>query len=149
MTTPFKMGDVVVGRVLEVQFNGALIGLGEGGTGFLHASEIPGSPQGAGEGGLSPGQEVLVKVIGLDRLERPALSMRRVTDQDRDAMAYHREAMEFGSVLAVRAATTPPPPEPVDWVEWRLRAWMKATEAALGRLRRRRVSRPSPRMDLD
>lgn len=149
MTPPITVGDVVAGRVLEIQFNGALIGLAEGGTGFLHASEIPALLWGAGEGGLSPGQEVLVKVIGLDRLERPALSMRRVTDQDRDAMAYHREAVEFGSALAARAAVTPPSPEPADGVEWRLRAWLKATESALVRLRRGRAARPSPRMDLD
>ncbi len=144
MNPPLKVGDVLVGRVLEVQFNGALIGFGEAGVGFLHASEIA-----DGEGSLSPDQEVLVKVIGLDRLERPILSMRRVTDQDRDAMAYHREAVEFGSVLASRAAATPAPPQPEDRVEWRLRAWMKTTEAALGRLRRRRASRTSPRTDLD
>lgn len=144
MSSPLRVGDVAVGKVLEVQPNGALIGLAEGGVGFLHASEMadPGR-------GLTPGQEVLVKVIGLDRLERPALSMRRVTDGDRDAMAYHLEAVGFRSALASRPLAVPPAPTPEERVEWRLQAWIKTAEGALGRLRRRQASRTSQKLNLE
>lgn len=144
MSSSLRVGDVAWGKVLEVQPNGALIGLAEGGVGFLHASEAadPG-------GGLTPGQEVLVKVIGLDRLERPALSMRRVTDGDRDAMVYHREAVEFRSALASRPLAASPAPTPEERVEWRLQAWAKTAEGALGRLRRRQATRTSQKLNLD
>lgn len=149
MTPALRVGDLAVGKVLEIQVNGALIGFPEGGVGFLHTSEIPAPSDGPGERALVVGQEVLVKVIGSDRLERPALSLRRVTDQDREAIAYHREAIEFRSALTSRAAATPLPEEPEERVEWRLEAWLKATEAALARLRRRRGTRTSQRLELD
>lgn len=148
MTPKLKVGDLAVGKVLETQHNGVLVGFPEGGVGFLHASEIPeeGAP---GAKSLAVGQEILVKVIGSDRLERPALSVRRVTDQDREVIAYHREAIEFRSALTNRSPATPLPEEPEERVEWRLGAWLKATDAALGRLKRRQGTRTSQRLELD
>ncbi|GAB4309647.1 MAG: hypothetical protein Kow0097_10860 [Candidatus Bipolaricaulota bacterium] len=141
MTPKLGVGDLVLGKVIEIQANGALLGFPGGEVGFLHASEIVGD-------GLSVGQELLVKVIGFDRLERPTLSLRRVTDQDREAIAYHREAIEFRSALIARSAA-PPVEEPGERIEWRLEAWLKATEAALGRLKRRRGARVSQEIELD
>ncbi|MCX7750091.1 MAG: S1 RNA-binding domain-containing protein [Candidatus Bipolaricaulota bacterium] len=141
--TSLRVGDLAFGKVLELQPTGALVGLPTGEVGFLHLSEVP---DGAG-GSLVPGQELLVKVIGLDRLERLALSVRRVTDEDRDAMAYHREAVEFRSALASRPLTAPPPPE--ERLEWRLQRWLKTAEGALGRLRRRQAARTSQKLNLD
>lgn len=148
MTPQLRVGDLAVGKVLEIQANGALVGFPEGGVGFLHASEMPEGAATSGELALTVGQELLVKVIGSDRLERPALSLRRVTDQDREAIAYHREALEFRSALTSRS-TTPLPDEPDERVEWRIAAWLKATDAALGRLKRRRGTRTSQRLELD
>ncbi len=149
MTPKLRVGDLVLGKVLELQFNGALIGFSEGGVGFLHASEMPDELGGSGEKGLTIGQEVLVKVIGSDRLERPTLSLKRVTDQDRAAIEYHREAIEFRSALTNRSAAVPLPEQPEERVEWRLAAWLKATDTALGRLKRRRGMRTSQRLELD
>lgn len=149
MTSNPRVGDLALGVVLEIQLNGALIGFAEGGVGFLHTSEIPTAGDGPGGRALIVGQEVLVKVIGLDRLDRPTLSLRRVTDQDRDALAYHREAIEFRSALNSRAGATPLPAEPEERVERRLEAWLKATDAALGRLKRRHGDRTSKRLELD
>lgn len=148
MTSKLNVGDLAVGKVLELQFNGALIGFSEGGVGFLHTSEIAEEVGGGSEKTLSVGQEVLIKVIGYDRLERPALSLRRVTDRDREAIEYHREAIEFRSALTTRSATVPLP-EREDRLEWRLAAWLKAADAALGRLKRRRESRTSQKLELD
>ncbi len=149
MTANPRVGDLALGKVLEIQLNGVLIGFPEGGVGFLHTSEIPTVGDGPGGRALIVGQEVLVKVIGLDRLDRPTLSLRRVTDQDRDALAYHREAIEFRSALNSRAGATPLPAEPEERVERRLEAWLKATDAALGRLKRRHGDRTSKRLELD
>lgn len=149
MTPKLKVGDLLIGKVLEIQPNGALIGFPEGGVGFLHASEIPDEDARPGERNLSVDQELLVKVIGSDRLERPALSLRRVTDQDREAIAFHREAIAFHSALATRSVATPLPEKPEERIEWRLQAWMKSTEASLARLRRRRAARTSQHLELD
>ncbi|MBC7170156.1 S1 RNA-binding domain-containing protein [Candidatus Bipolaricaulota bacterium] len=148
MTPKLGVGDLVLGKVIEIQANGALLGFPGGEVGFLHASEVVEEGRGAGEKGLAVGQELLVKVIGFDRLERPTLSLRRVTDQDREAIAYHREAIEFRSALIARSAA-PPVEEPGERIEWRLEAWLKATEAALGRLKRRRGARVSQEIELD
>ncbi len=149
MTPKLKVGDLLVGKVLEIQPNGALVGFPEGGVGFLHASEIPDEDALPGERNLVVDQELLVKVIGSDRLERPALSLRRVTDQDREAIAYHREAIEFRSALSTRSAATPLPEQPEERIEWRLKTWLQGTETALGRLKRRRGTRTSQRLELD
>lgn len=149
MTPKLKVGDLVVGKVLEIQPNGALIGFPEGGVGFLHASEIPDETSRPGERNLSVDQELIVKVIGSDRMERPALSLRRVTDQDREAIAYHREAIAFQSALATRSAAVQLPEKPEERIEWRLRAWMKSTETSLTRLKRRRGTRTSQQLELD
>jgi len=149
MTPKLRVGDLVLGKVIEIQPNGALIGFPEGEVGFLHVSEIVEDGLSSGEKGLAVGQELLVKVIGSDRLERPTLSLRRVTDRDREAIAYHREAIEFRSALIARSAAGPPAAEPGERIEWRLEAWLKATEAALGRLQRRRGVRTSQKLELD
>lgn len=141
MSSPLRVGDLAFGKVLELQPTGALVGLPTGEVGFLHLSEV--------QGALTAGQEVLVKVIGLDRRDRPTLSIRRVTDQDRDAMAYHREAVEFGSALTARPLVPPPPAAPEERVEWRLGAWLRTAEGALGRLRRRQAARASQKFNLD
>lgn len=149
MTPKLKVGDLLVGKVLEIQANGALIGFPEGGVGFLHASEIPDEDARPGERNLVLDQELLVKVIGSDRLERPALSLRRISDQDREAIAYHREAIEFRSALTNRSAAIPLPEKPEERIEWRLQAWIKGSETALGRLKRRRGTRASQQFELD
>ncbi|HAZ31063.1 TPA: hypothetical protein DCY65_05810 [Candidatus Acetothermia bacterium] len=149
MTPHLKIGDVAAGKVLEIQFNGALIGFSEGDVGFLHASEIPDELARPSGNGLTVGKEVLVKVIGYDRLGRAALSLKRVTDRDREAIEYHREAIEFRSALTTRSATVPLPSQPEERLEWRLAGWLKSADAALGRLRRRRGSRTSQRLELD
>lgn len=145
MTPKLNVGDLVLGKVIEIQVNGVLIGFPEGEVGFLHASEIAAE----GERGLAVGQELLVKVIGSDRLERPTLSLRRVTDRDREAIAYHREAIEFRSALIARSAAALPVAEPGERIEWRLGAWLTATEAALGRLKRHRGARTSQKLELE
>ncbi|MBC7220365.1 S1 RNA-binding domain-containing protein [Candidatus Bipolaricaulota bacterium] len=149
MTPKLRVGDLVLGKVIEIQVNGALLGFPGGEVGFLHSSEIVEDGLSLGEKGLAVGQELLVKVIGSDRLERPTLSLRRVTDQDREAIAYHREAIEFRSALIAHSPAAPLAEEREERIEWRLEAWLKATEAALGRLKRRREGRTSQRLALD
>ncbi|MBC7092414.1 S1 RNA-binding domain-containing protein [Candidatus Bipolaricaulota bacterium] len=145
----FKVGDLSLGKVLEIHPNGALIGLAEGEAGFLHLTEIAEEPVGRVEDYLTEGQQVLVKVIGYDRLGRPSLSLRRVTDRDREAAEFHREAIEFRSVLANRSISVPLPERPEERLEWRLSRWLDEAEAALARLRKHRAGRLSEKFYTD
>jgi predicted RNA-binding protein with RPS1 domain len=87
----YRVGDLVWAKVLELLPNGALLQLDEETSGFLHLSEIGEGVSGAEEK-LAEGMEVLVKVIGTDHFGRPLLSLRRVTEADREAAEFHREA---------------------------------------------------------
>ncbi|MCD5408997.1 S1 RNA-binding domain-containing protein [Candidatus Bipolaricaulota bacterium] len=138
-----NVGDLLVGKVLEIRPNGAVISLPGDQTGFLHISEISEEAVTRVEDHLREGQELVLKVIGFDRLGRPSLSLSRVTPRDREALEYHREVVQMRSVLAGRSLHLPEEREPKERIEWRLARWLEEAEAALARLRRRRAKRLS------
>lgn len=144
-----KVGDVMYGTVAEFQPNGALIALPDGEMGFLHVSEIADEPQVRAEGHLALGQEVLVKVIGYDRLGRPSLSLRRLSDQDREAAEFHRQAQEMRKACLVRSMAVAPKVQPGTRIEWELSRWIEEAKRALVRLRRRRDKRISERLRME
>lgn len=152
MSSEPSVGEVVAGEVVEFQPNGALVRLAHGKVGFLHVSEIAEQPEERLKHELRAGQEILVKVIGYDRVGRPTLSLRRVRDQDREAMEFHREALEFRSILrsqSVALAPSDQPNPPGERLEWRLSRWMETTKATLGKLRRGQGARASQKTHLD
>ncbi len=76
-------GEVLEGKVVSVREFGAFVQLTEQITGLLHVSEflpdLPSEPEEV----LSPGDEVLVRIIEIDpEQERVGLSMRRLPDDD-------------------------------------------------------------------
>jgi len=85
----YNLGQIVEGTVTNVAPFGVFVRVEEGVEGLIHASEL------AGEGGqpelsLQPSQAVVVKVISLDRQrQRLGLSLRRVSDEERDT--FHDE----------------------------------------------------------
>ncbi len=125
-----RVGELVWAKVLELLPNGALLQLGEE-PGFLPVSETSGE--------LAVGAEVVAKVIGYDRTGRPILSTRRVSEADREEAQFHREALEFRSVLSARSLPVPEEKQGEERVEWRLARWLSQAEAVL----RRRRSRPT------
>lgn len=143
MVEKYRVGDLVWAKVLELLPNGAILQLDEETQGFLHLSEIAWEAANRVEEKLAEGMELLVKVIGSDHLGRPLLSLRRVTELDREAAEFHREALEFRSILSNRALPLAEEAKPEDRLEWRLSRWLAEAEAALSGLRRRRNERLS------
>ena len=143
------MGDLVVGRVLEIRPNGALIALSDKEAGFLHISEIAEETVSRVEDYIQEGQELILKVIGFDRLGRPSLSLARVTPRDREAFEYHREVVRMKSALAGRTLKLPEEQEPEERIEWRLARWLEEAEASLAKLKRSRSKRLSQRFYTD
>ncbi|MCS7216641.1 MAG: S1 RNA-binding domain-containing protein [Candidatus Bipolaricaulota bacterium] len=143
MAERYRVGDLVWARVLEILPNGALLYLDEETQGFLHLSEIAEEPGNRVEERLQEGMELLVKVIGYDRLGRPTVSLRRVTDLDREMAEFHREALEVRALLSQRAVNVAEPVRTEERLEWRLGRWLAEAEAALTALRRRRNERLS------
>ncbi len=143
MAERYRVGDLVWARVLEILPNGALLYLDGETQGFLHLSEIAEEPVNRVEERLQEGMEVLVKVIGYDRLGRPTVSLRRVTELDREMAEFHREAVEFRALLSQRVVSLPEPQRSEERLEWRLGRWLAEAEAALSNIRRRRNERLS------
>ncbi len=140
-----EVGDVVLGEVVELHPSGALVRLAEGAMGFLHASEMCPAPDDNGPMWVTVGEQVLAKVIGYDRMGRPTLSLRRVTPEDRESWAFHKEAVEFRSVLQTQTRVVPSGEEAgeaQERIERRLKKWIDTTQAALAKLRRKRAGRP-------
>ncbi|RLE30968.1 hypothetical protein DRJ54_01570 [Candidatus Acetothermia bacterium] len=138
-----NVGDLVVGRVLEVRPNGAVIALADDITGFLHISEIAEEAVNRVEDHVQEGQELVLKVIGFDRLGRPSLSLARVTPRDREAFEYHREVVQMRSALAGRSVSLPEERKAEERIEWRLARWLEEAEASLAKLKRSRSKRLS------
>lgn len=140
-----KVGDIVSGLVVEICESGATISLPGGGSGFLHVSEME---QGS-DGSVSPlnaGQEVLVKVVGLDRTGRPALSLRRLSPEDRQMARFHDEVVQMRSVLAERSLAVAEERSSEDRIEWRLRRWIDQARGTLAHLEKRRAKRLTERI---
>jgi len=92
----YEVGELVEGRVSRVLDFGAFVELGLGVEGLLHVSEMTGTSQLSPTEILEPGQEVLVKIIGIDpHKQRITLSARQVQrDQWERWMADHKIAEE-------------------------------------------------------
>jgi small subunit ribosomal protein S1 len=81
----YNLGQLVTGPVTNVTPFGAFVQIEEAVEGLIHASELDVDPQTQPRDVLSPGQVVTAKVISLDRQrQRMGLSLRRVTEEDRD-----------------------------------------------------------------
>jgi S1 RNA binding domain protein len=143
-----QVGDLAVGKVVELRPNGAVVDLADGTRGFLHASEIPAEEQNRMGANLAEGQEVLVKVIGCDRLGRPSLSLTRVTPRDRETAEFHREVQAMRSALAGHPVATSGEPHE-EGVESHLGCWLGEAEGFIARLRRNRTERLSKRFYTD
>ncbi len=140
-----KVGDIIGGVVVEVGESGATISLPDGSCGFLHTSEMD---QGADADApaLAVGREVLVKVVGLDRDGRPALSLRRLSPEDRQMAQFHDEVVQMRSALAERSLAVAQEQRTEDRLEWRLRRWLDQAQDTLACVEKRRAKRLTERI---
>lgn len=74
----FGVGSILDGKVTGITKFGAFVSLPEGRSGLVHISEIAYSYVNEVSDHLQEGQEVKVKVIGIDQANRINLSIKRV-----------------------------------------------------------------------
>ena len=75
----FGVGSILDGKVTGITKFGAFVSLPEGRSGLVHISEIAYSYVSEVSEHLKEGQEVKVKVIGIDQANRINLSIKQVT----------------------------------------------------------------------
>ena len=76
----FGVGSILDGKVTGITKFGAFVALPEGRSGLVHISEIAYSYVNEVSDYLKEGQEVKVKVIGIDQANRINLSIKKVND---------------------------------------------------------------------
>ena len=141
----FGVGSILEGKVTGITKFGAFVALPEGRSGLVHISEIAYSYVNEVSDHLQEGQQVKVKVIGIDENNRINLSIKKVTEPPpRPAGAQGgRPPRQGGGVPrqggAPRQQTgyvprPAAPKEPTDF-EDRLKQFMQASDSKLSELR--------------
>ena len=115
------VGAVVDGKVTGITKFGAFVSLPDGRSGLVHISEIAYSYVNEVSDHLHEGQEVKVKVIGIDASNRINLSIKQVEPPPQ------RAPRPVGFVRQ-------PPKEPTDF-EDRLKQFMQSSDSKLSELR--------------
>ena len=137
----FGVGSVLEGKVTGITELGAFVGLPEGKSGLVHISEIAYSYVNDVKEHLKEGQEVKVKVIGIDESGRINLSIKKAMDPPPRPAGQGRAmgGSRPGSFGGVRKAATA---EPATF-EDRLKQFMASSDSKLSELRQseRRSSR--------
>ena len=140
----FGVGSIVEGKVTGITKFGAFVSLPGGKSGLVHISEIAYSYVNEVSEFLKEGQEVKVKVIGIDESNRINLSIKKATEPPpkpagapngagRPARPYNNNAGAGRSGgYAPRAAAGSK--EPMDF-EDRLKQFMQSSDSKLSELR--------------
>lgn len=138
----FGVGSIVEGKVTGITKFGAFVSLPGGKSGLVHISEIAYSYVSEVSEFLQEGQEVKVKVIGIDESNRINLSIKKATEPPpkpagtgaaggRAPRAYNNNAGAPRGGFAPRPAASK---EPMDF-EDRLKQFMQSSDSKLSELR--------------
>ena len=140
----FGIGSIVDGKVTGITKFGAFVALPEGKSGLVHISEIAYSYVNEVSEHLHEGQEVKVKVIGIDQANRINLSIKQVTPppQRSPRPAPSAPRQNHGGQNGGRPQQSgrpvgfvrPAPKEPTDF-EDRLKQFMQSSDSRLSELR--------------
>lgn len=137
----FGVGSVVEGKVTGITKFGAFVSLPENKSGLVHISEIAYSYVNDVKDHLTEGQQVKVKVIGIDENGRINLSIKKAMDPPPRPQGQGRPngGRPNGGGFAPRKQA---PAEPATF-EDRLKQFMQASDSKLSELRsaERRTSR--------
>ena len=138
----FGVGSVLEGKVTGITKFGAFVSLPEGKSGLVHISEIAYSYVNDVKDHLKEGQEVKVKVIGIDENGRINLSIKKAMDPPPRPAGQGRPMGRPGGPTGGGSRGTPAPAEPTSF-EDRLKQFMAASDSKLSELRQseRRSSR--------
>jgi len=137
----FGVGSIVEGKVSGITKFGAFVTLPEGKSGLVHISEIAYSYVNDVHDHLHEGDQVKVKVIGIDDAGRINLSIKKATEPP-PRPAAPRPAPRQQNNNRERSFTPAAPKEPASF-EDRLKQFMAASDSKLSELRtaERRTSR--------
>lgn len=138
----FGVGSVLEGKVTGITKFGAFVSLPEGKSGLVHISEIAYSYVNDVKDHLKEGQEVKVKVIGIDENGRINLSIKKAMDPPPRPAGQGRPMGRPGGHTGGDFRGKPAPAEPASF-EDRLKQFMAASDSKLSELRQseRRSSR--------
>ena len=138
----FGVGSVLEGKVTGITKFGAFVSLPEGKSGLVHISEIAYSYVNDVKDHLKEGQEVKVKVIGIDENGRINLSIKKAMDPPPRPAGQGRPMGRPGGHTGGGFRGKPAPAEPAS-LEDRLKQFMAASDSKLSELRQseRRSSR--------
>jgi small subunit ribosomal protein S1 len=93
----YNIGDLIAGRVTNVEDFGAFVEVQSGVVGLVHVSEIEIYGPATIKDIVRPGDEVLVRIIDIDPYEeRLSLSLRRVTSEEQIEWMRRHEQEEEG-----------------------------------------------------
>ena len=134
----FGVGSILEGKVTGITKFGAFVSLPEGKSGLVHISEIAYSYVNDVKDHLKEGQEVKVKVIGIDENGRINLSIKKAMDPPPRPAGQGRPGGHSGGGFRGK----PAPAEPTTF-EDRLKQFMASSDSKLSELRQseRRSSR--------
>lgn len=137
----FGVGSILEGKVTGITKFGAFVALPEGKSGLVHISEIAYSYFNDVKDHLKEGQEVKVKVIGIDENGRINLSIKKAMDPPPRPAGQGRPSGRSGGFQGGFRGK-PAPAEPTSF-EDRLKQFMAASDSKLSELRQseRRSSR--------
>ena len=138
----FGVGSILDGKVTGITKFGAFVSLPEGRSGLVHISEIAYSYVNDVKDHLKEGQEVKVKVIGIDENGRINLSIKKAMDPPPRPAGQGRPMGRPGGHNGGGFRGKPAPAEPASF-EDRLKQFMAASDSKLSELRQseRRSSR--------
>ena len=138
----FGVGSVLEGKVTGITKFGAFVSLPEGKSGLVHISEIAYSYVNDVKDHLKEGQEVKVKVIGIDENGRINLSIKKAMDPPPRPAGQGRPMGRPGGHTGGGFRGKPAPAEPASF-EDRLKQFRAASDSKLSELRQseRRSSR--------
>ena len=138
----FGVGSIVEGKVTGITKFGAFVSLPGGKSGLVHISEIAYSYVSEVSEFLQEGQEVKVKVIGIDESNRINLSIKKAAEPPAKPEAASapggRAPRPFNSNGPAKGGNFAPRPaankEPMDF-EDRLKQFMQSSDSKLSELR--------------
>ena len=138
----FGVGSILEGKVTGITKFGAFVSLPEGMSGLVHISEIAYSYVNDVKDHLKEGQEVKVKVIGIDENGRINLSIKKAMDPPPRPAGQGRPGGRPGGHSGGGFRGKPAPAEPTTF-EDRLKQFMASSDSKLSELRQseRRSSR--------
>ncbi len=138
----FGVGSILEGKVTGITKFGAFVSLPEGKSGLVHISEIAYSYVNDVKDHLKEGQEVKVKVIGIDENGRINLSIKKAMDPPPRPAGQGRPGGRPGGHSGGGFRGKPAPAEPTTFEDC-LKQFMASSDSKLSELRQseRRSSR--------